>query len=290
MSRVNADPPVSLPWDGEAPDMGAYEQGAAAGAIARAAPAYPRPREDVRFDVSTTGGPVQSVEWHFGDGASAQGPATTHAYEREGQYCARARVRYRDGTEQVDMAFVKVAEPVDPRAPLLTVDFEDETLLEWGYLFKFYRQRNTGFERVGGGYRGGKCMRLFAEPNGSILGCALAPGEWDIDAYPLIRFAYRIPKGVPVGLYVQAFPAEQWGEGAVILGGTAARAAGPYVDLGVCELADDGEWHEATVDVRAIRQAVDGVKYLRRFRFYTHNNGAKGQEFWFDEFAVLPKQ
>ncbi len=143
---------------------------------------------------------------------------------------------------------------------------------------------------MGGGFNGGKCMRLFAEGNGAILGCAIAPGEWDIDAYPFIRFAYRIPEGVPVGLYLQAFPAEAYGEGGVIVGGTASRSAGGYPDLGLHELVDDGAWHEITVDARAIREAIDGVKYLRRFRFYTHRNAAEGQEFWFDEFAIAPEE
>ena len=282
--------PVSLPWIGEAPDIGAYEHDAQlpTRATIRAKPAYPRPGQEVQFTVAAVGGDAESVEWDFGDSSTSDEVAPTHAYEKPAQYCARARMRYEDGHEDVDVVFLKVAETVDPRAPMLTIDFEDETLEEWGYLFKFYRQRNTGFERVGDGFEGTKCMHLFAERTGSILGCTLAPGEWDIDAYPFIRFAYRIPKGVPVGLYLQAFPAEAYGEGVVIVGGTSSRAAGPYPDLDLCALVDDGAWHEMTIDVRAIREAIEGVNYLRRFRFYTHNNATEGHEFWFDDFAILP--
>ncbi|MGD8238935.1 MAG: right-handed parallel beta-helix repeat-containing protein [Armatimonadota bacterium] len=284
-----AKAPVSLPWSGRAPDIGAHQR---VGPLLCAEtvlfrPAYPRPGEAVQFGVVFPG-EVEAITWNFGDSTTAQGAAATHTYQRPGQYCARARLRYRHGHQDVAVAFVKVAAPPDPRAPMLTVDFEDETLLEWGYLFKFYRQRNTGFERVGGGFQGGKCMRLFAEANGSILGCALAPGEWDIDVYPLIRFAYRIPEGVPVGLYLQAFPSEEYGEGGVIVGGTASRAAGSYPDLDMHKLVDDGAWHEATIDARAIREVIKGVKYLRRFRFYTHNNAAQGHEFWFDDFRIVP--
>ncbi len=49
---------------------------------------------------------------------------------------------------------------------------------------------------------------------------------------------------------------------------------------------DDDQWHEATVDVRWLREAYPGVKLLRTFWFYTNANGKKGQQFWFDDFRI----
>ncbi|MDP6775660.1 MAG: PKD domain-containing protein [Candidatus Latescibacteria bacterium] len=63
---------------------------------------------------------------------------------------------------------------------------------------------------------------------------------------------------------------------------------GPYPDTGTYTLLDDDAWHEMTVDVRTVRECLQDVRYLRLFRFYTHRNAEEGQEFWFDEFEVLP--
>ena len=286
-----AGDPVSLPWSGGAPDIGAYEHGLRGSrrVIARAEPADAQPGEKVSFRVEPTGTDAASVEWDFGDGKSQEPHEAVHVYPECGHYTARVRVRYEDGDEGVDVAFVKVELPVDPGAPMLVVDFEEDTTLDWGYLFKIYRgNRLTGHGFVNGGFGGGRCVRLFAEEDGSDLGCSLAPGEWDIDTYPFIRFAYRIPEGVPVGLWLQAFPSEAYGEGIVIVGGTSSRNCGIYPDTDTCALLDDGQWHHAKLDARTIREHLKEVRYLRRFRFYTHGNAKEGQHFWFDDFSILP--
>ena len=197
-----AGDPVSLPWSGAAPDIGAYqrESGDPGRLTARAEPVWARPGDEVRFHVDPAGMDATSDRWDFGDGDSMEAREAVHAYSDPGHYPSRVRVRYADGDEDVDVAFVKVELPVDPAAPMLVVDFEEETVLDWGYLFKIYRgNRLTGHDFVTGGFEGSRCVRLFAETDGSDLGCSLAPGEWDIDAYPFIRFAYRITEGGPGG-------------------------------------------------------------------------------------------
>lgn len=288
-----AGDPVSLPWSGAAPDIGACQRGPGSPGrlIARAEPVRVEPGDEVGFHVDPAGKGIASVLWDFGDGDSMEAGDAVHAYSEPGHYPSRVRVRYADGDEDVDVAFVRVEQPVDPAAPMLVVDFEEETVLDWGYLFKIYRgNRLTGHDFVTGGFEGSRCVRLFAETDGSDLGCSLAPGEWDIDAYPFIRFAYRITEGVPVGLWLQAFPAEAYGEGVVIVGGTSSRDCGPYPDTDSCALLDDGRWHIAELDARTIREHIEEVRHLRRFRFYTHGNAREGQHFWFDEFAILPAE
>ena len=288
-----AGDPVSLPWSGDAPDIGAYQRGPVGPGrlIARAEPVGAQPGDEVRFHIDPEGTDAASVRWDFGDGDAMEAREAVHVYSVPGHYPSRVRVVYEDGDEDVDVAFVKVDPPVDPRAPMLVVDFEEETTLDWGYLFKIYRgNRLTGHSFVTCGFGGSRCVRLIAEADGSDLGCSLAPGDWDIDAYPFIRFAYRIPEGVPVGLWLQAFPAEAYGEGVVMAGGTSSRDRGPYPDTNACALLDDGRWHIAELDARTIREHIREVRHLRRFRFYTHGNAREGQRFWFDEFAILPAE
>ena len=39
-----------------------------------------------------------------------------------------------------------------------------------------------------------------------------------------------------------------------------------------------------------IRKVYSDVRVLRAFRFWADKNGAKGQEFRFDDFTVLPQE
>jgi hypothetical protein len=126
-------------------------------------------------------------------------------------------------------------------------------------------------------YQDGKANRSTAD---------LAPGIWDIDRYPILRFDYRIPEGVPVALEVTTFQAPERPDG-FTLGGTAARDT-RYQDLEAYPLTDDGEWHTAEIDVRAVRAAHPELQHLRQFIFYTNWN-TEGQQFWFDNFEILPE-
>ena len=134
----------------------------------------------------------------------------------------------------------------------------------------------------------GKCVHLFrTEGQGNQTAGQCAPGAWDIDRYPLVRFAYCIPEGVPVGIEIRQFPAPDR-PGSFTLGGTATRAS-REPDLDACALIDDGQWHEITVDVRAAREVYPDLQYLRQFMFWCDWRDDHGQEFWFDDFAILPE-
>ncbi|MFC1718956.1 hypothetical protein ACFL6S_35220, partial [Candidatus Poribacteria bacterium] len=45
---------------------------------------------------------------------------------------------------------------------------------------------------------------------------------------------------------------------------------------------------EVEMDARAIREVFPDVKLLQMFRFYTDRNGQEGQQYWFDNFRILP--
>lgn len=281
--------PVSIPWAGDAPDVGAYENGGVhpTRIIAVATPAVPEPGEMVTFSIDPLGKEIADARWDFGDGTRATGTEVTHQYAG-GKYGALVRATFENGEEGVAVVFVKAQPPVDPDAAMLHCTFEDEDIADWGWVFKFHRQRGTQAEHVEGGYEGGKCYRLFAESNGAILGARLYPGEWNIDEYPYIHFAYRIPEGTPVGLAIRLYQQEGLDELITLIGGTESRESGSYPDTGEYTLVDDGQWHEITLDVRSVRDVHEDLDYIRGFRFYTAENATQGQEFWFDEFSVLP--
>jgi len=75
----------------------------------------------------------------------------------------------------------------------------------------------------------------------------------------------------------------------VCIGGSPARKSGYYSDLGRLDLVDAGRWPAAAFDARRVREVFPNVKLLQTFRFYTIENGKKGDEFWFDHFRILPE-
>ncbi len=173
---------------------------------------------------------------------------------------------------------------------LVRTDFEAADRTEWFYYWNFTRQRGTNVKLDDAtAAEGNRSLQVFATGPGAVMACDIKPREWDVDRFPTITFDYRIPRGVPVGLWLHAFPGSEVGRGAVCIGGTRARDPGPYRDLARYELVDDDAWHQISIDARAIRAAYPNVKLLQMFRFYTSGNGQAGERFWFDRFTIQPK-
>lgn len=283
--------PVSLPWTGEAPDIGAYEHAGAnpARIMAKADPALPQPGETVRFSVESMAGEIDTVEWKFGDDTRSTETYPTHVYEDTGDYAVICRVRFADGHSAIDPVFVRVQVPKHTDAPLVSADFEDATReTEWGYHFKYYRSWLTGYEQVQKPRGEGKCMHLYyAQGKRNNAAGAVAPGVWDIDDHPYLRLDYRIPEGVPVAIRVEPFDAEDMPRG-FLLGGTETRNTEGFIDLGGERLIDDGQWHSICVDVRTVRDEVPGLQYLYRAMMHCDWDDFQGAEFWYDNFAITP--
>ena len=181
-------------------------------------------------------------------------------------------------------------QPPKAPAPLVKTDFEDDTVEEWGYVWNLDRKRDTGFERTNSTAATGKSsLRLYATGNRSILGGDVKPRIWEIDRYPLVRFSYRIPQGVPVGLWLDCFDTEKHGSGRLCIGGTPARHSGGAKDLNKYALIDDNQWHAVTLDARLIQEVFPDVTHLQSFQLYTRENAQKGQELWIDDFAITPQ-
>ena len=175
--------------------------------------------------------------------------------------------------------------------PVVVTDFEEHNREEWHYYWNFSRQRNTDSRMDGETAASGeRSMRVFATDDGAIMSCDIRPRWWDIDRFPMVKLSYRIPEGVPVGLWLYAFRSTEVGKGAVCVGGSPARDVGSYPHLERYELTDDDQWHEVTIDARVIREVFPEVRALKMFRFYTNSNGKKEQQYWFDNFRILPAE
>lgn len=284
--------PVSLPWVGEAPDLGAFERDGThpSRIVALVGPARPAPGETVLFRLDPLGKQPETLRWDFADGTVSTDPSPTHAFAEPGNYGVTVRATFADGQRGIDVAFVQVAEPTDPAAPLVEGDFETATRdAVWGYQFKFYRGHQTGYAQVARPDGEGRCMRLFYDAKKANRTAAqVAPGAWDLDRYPVIRFAYRIPPGVPVAFVVEPFTAPGVPRG-FVLAGSPAQNIGSYTDLNAYPLTDDGQWHEAVMDARRVRDAHPDLRYLRMAMFHLNWREDQGQEFWLDDFRILPE-
>jgi hypothetical protein len=227
----------------------------------------------------------RDLAWKQGDGVSLPyvgGAPDLGAYERGAE-----KQRWYAGPAIPDGLRVETMETATK--PIVVTDFEPENLEEWFYYWNFSRQRNTN-ARIDDttAFIGSRSMRVYAEKDGAILSCDIRPRWWDIDRFPTVRFAYRIPPGVPVGVWLHAFRSTNHGQGAVCVGGTATRNVGGFKDLSKIALADDDQWHEVEIDARWVREVFPDVRLLQMFRFFTNGNGKEGQQFWFDNLRILP--
>ena len=293
--------PVSLPWTGKAPDLGAYQRGVEdpARLVALASPALIEPGESVAFSMDALGKEVHTVTWDFGDGTNSAEVSPSHTYAQSGHYAVTVQATFTNGRCGVDALFIKAEVPLDPSLPLVEADFEDATKdTHWGYQFKFYRGHQTNATPVERSDGQGKCMHIFYDPDKANRTAAqLAPGSWDIDAYPIVRFHYRIPEGVPVAVQLNPYAAPGRPDHFVLA--ATDNQADRFGDLNGDILADDGGWHEIALDVRRLREVHPELEYLHQFMFSTPwqdplPSGAKDLalddcEFWLDDFAILPE-
>jgi len=166
-------------------------------------------RADIEGNVLTLD---RDITWNEGDGVSL--PYTGDApdlgaYEygaEQEAWCGAPRIP--DGLRLLTMETAT--------RPVVVTDFESENLEQWHYYWNFSRQRNTNARLDDTTAASGKqSMRVFAEKDGAIMSCDVRPRWWDVDRFPIVRFSYRIPEGVPVGVWLHAFKGTSVGRGAV---------------------------------------------------------------------------
>jgi hypothetical protein len=130
-------------------------------------------------------------------------------------------------------------------------------------------------------FAGGGALQVTSAFPASKLTAGWSVDGWDLERHPAVRFAYKIPRGVPVGLRVQT----QFGDW-VSLGGTVGQPD-ESAPGGEPRLIDDGEWHDTVLDVgQAFQRVLPGIRILTAFRFEASSDVGADRRFWVDEFHV----
>lgn len=188
---------------------------------------------------------------------------------------------------------------------VINCTFEEDALENWFYFWKHSRKPNsTAAQDLTTAATGKGSWKVFFRKNqygknhkGSQLSTYIVPSNWEIDRFPLIRFSYRIPKGVPVGISIHetSMIGNAKNPAIVFLGGSPAlvtkTAWTEYINMNLLQLKDDDQWHTVTVDARAIRKHFPNVKTLALCRFWAPAvNGREGDCYWIDDFAILPEK
>ncbi|MFO7947692.1 MAG: right-handed parallel beta-helix repeat-containing protein [Armatimonadota bacterium] len=289
--------PVSLRWSGESPDIGVYEHGDD-GRVAAAVVIEPfeaRPGEDVNMHIVLHGDArPEHIRWWPGDGSVAEGPTVTHRYEEEYDYAVTAEVVDTEGRLHRAAGYLRVAEPVDPDAPLVHSTWGPEDDSAWR-LWKSYGYPGPSSFRdvVAGGVRHGPNSRRIpadyempgsgvnyrhvrAPSDGGGIPARIHPVGWDIDRYPGVFVRYRLGEGTPLVVALKPFA-----RSAVVV------AYNPVTRPGLSVLADDvldddGEWHELTFDARTIRHRYPDVQVLEGLYFVRASKGAVKEGHWYD--------
>ncbi len=200
----------------------------------------------------------------------------------------------------------KIRPQTEKDGVLLAADFEPEHQEQWFYLWKFTRQPSsfavvdnttaaTGKQSWRVEYVPYEKLRMLTElspaykDSDSTLSTHLSPAWWEMEKYPMLRFSYRIPKGVPVGvtLYCASRSATP-GPGSVFVAETPDFPLPQgYVQHKLVELVADDQWHTAEIDLRKLRKLMPDYRYIYKLRFWAGGqNGKPGSRYWLDDVSV----
>ncbi|MFP4248711.1 MAG: right-handed parallel beta-helix repeat-containing protein [Armatimonadota bacterium] len=284
---------VSLPWAGDAPEIGVFEVGSERlGAPVVVAEPYPvRPGEPVLLRaVMPAPVPDARVQWQLADGTRLDGVEVRHTFAEEGEWGIRVRVEGADGEVVRGAGVAVVEEPRGADEPLVHSTFGPDDADAW-WVWQTYRPGKTewGYEETDDGW----ALHVRAPEDNLYLPCRTNPREWEIDRDPFITVRYRISEGAPVAAYVEAFPTHEDATRRVFLAGTPAAMPLPGEPEGAVELIDDGAWHTVTLDARALRDQWPDVTMAMRFAFegqWLTKRGSvdAGDEFWISEATIGP--
>ncbi len=169
-----------------------------------------------------------------------------------------------------------LVEPEDPTT-LFRTDFESG-LDGWMALV-----RGTSLDQdTARPFHGERSLRVRREPSALELSVAKRFEEgWGLAQHPQLRVAYRIPKGVSVGLRCLTTYGD-W----IALGGTAGEPRHGLADAEPL-LQADGAWHELSLNVaEEVHRVLAGVGILTEFQFFSRQEAAADSQFWIDTFSI----
>ncbi|MFW5866527.1 MAG: PKD domain-containing protein [Armatimonadota bacterium] len=283
---------VSLPFSGDAPEIGVYEMGDRGRPTVQivAEPAQVAPGEPVRLRAIMHGGlePTE-VRWLLGDGQIAEGAEVTHVYDEAYDYPVRVAVTDSDGIRRWGASFVLVERERPADAPLLHSTFGESDEDAW-WQWMTYRPLPSASEYVDGPTDGG-ALRVFAREDGYPLGAQTQPQGWDLDAYPHVMIRYRIAPGTPLVLSVFSWATADGSRGIRV----AQTETGTYPAEEIVldePLIDDGEWHELRFNAAELLRAAFGqdmqMAKLMNLRATDKDLVTTEHEYCIDEVVIGP--
>jgi hypothetical protein len=280
---------VSLPFPGSTPDIGAIQNGdiGMLNIIPTCHPYITSVGNQVYFSTIQRGvkGDIK-MTWDLGDGNVSNEESPLYIYDVPGDYVVRFYCMDEAGNKVQRNLVVRVEKGNDIEYPLIQTGFEEEDFEEWGHLWDRGSSRglNTYYpEKRDDGK--GQCMCVSTEGRNDRLETNIKMRIWDIDQYPFVQFSYRIPNGVPVGVWVETWPGEKHPV-RIYLGGSVSNSSAGYPNIFEASLKDDYQWNVAKIDVRKVRKILPGIRYFHVFGFSTETKTEEGQKFWFDDFAI----
>ncbi len=283
------DDPVSLPYAGKSPDIGALEYGNTGilTMVPLAQPVVSIPGQEVAFSALIEGSEGSlSIEWEFGDGILSHETAPNHTYKDAGDYVVRVSCTDSSGAVARSIFLIRVERPFDSKEPFIQTNFEEENFEEWGHLWdRGPSRRDSTYYPVVREDGKGQAMCVSTQ-NNPTLATNIKLKIWETDKYPYVKFSYRIPPGVPVGIWFKPWPAKGRAE-RICIGGSPANSSGKYINMERYGLIDDDQWHEIVIDARAIRKVLPGLDLIHSFEFETYGKSKEDQKFWFDDFSVV---
>ncbi len=282
---------VSLHYAGKSPDIGAFQYGNSGilRVIPMAEQVVANPGKEVKFSAIISGKKGRlEFEWDFGDGSGSKELSPVHIYDNVGDYVVRLRCSDMFGSISQSMMIIRVNPVFDSAKPLLYTDFEEETFEIWGHLWDRGPSRNrfTYYPETRDDGKG-QCMCVSTGGGNKTIAVNVKLREWDIDQYPVIKFSYRIPLGVPVGIWLKLWP-KTGRPDRICLGGSSSNLTGEYTNINEYKLIDDDEWRDITLDARVIRKIIPEIRNVHSFEFGTFGLSEEGQKFWFDDFQIIP--
>ncbi len=303
--------PVSLAYSGDAPDIGVYEYGddARASVEIDTDSFIVEQNEPINFSATVRGltGPL-TYEWRLGDGTVADGSEVTHSYDAPfinqdsagpSGYPIFLEVTDSEGRILNATSYVEIKEPNYDEKPLVHVNFnefghatrggvpnfDNEDANSW---WVFYLSRPTiDLEIVDDGE--GNLVGHFIADAGEAGNARYMPADWDIDKYPYLKFSYRIDPGMPIAVQLQGSSTIENARNVYLAEATDANAPSDMI-VGDGEFIDDGQWHDITLDVRAIREKYPEVTRIQELIVGApdRNDMSDGDGYYLEDFAILP--
>ncbi|TYP76576.1 OmpL47-type beta-barrel domain-containing protein [Paenibacillus methanolicus] len=285
---------VNLAYAGSAPDLGIAETGAAARESLQVATGQFKSVTGtaVPFSASVYGSfaPV-SYSWKFGDGSTGTGATPSHAYAQPGQYMVYCTATDAAGKTISGTTYVIIHAVDYLSQPLVYNSFDADDRL-YAQLYR-HGARGNEAKNIEQQFENGTngVIHVFFHANDKEtreLRFGYNPPDWNIDQFPIVSAKYKVNKGTPLVLALEAYQI-RWDDDRTYPIAATESANQPTA---VQELIDDGQWHTIEVDVREIRNlggTYAGLSSLRSAGFRLMAPDNTGKEYWVDDFSIKPE-